>query len=188
MECSIESCDRTAYSRAVPAALQASAPARRRLRRPPDRTGAARLLGRRLLPACRRARAVSRPYQRTHYKRAVKHGDVQNDVPIRVVTGEGWMSHGYWNVAVQPEFRHLTNGEAKIGEHRLVMAQYLGRALLPEETVHHRNGIRTDNRLENLELWSTAHGKGQRVTDKVAFAVEQLRRYAPELLYESHLL
>lgn len=136
---------------------------------------------------CGRA-TQAKGYCGTHYKRAVKHGEVQADVPIRIVTGEGWLSHGYWCVPVPPEKRHLTNGDASIAEHRLVMAEHLGRALLPEETVHHKNGIRTDNRLENLELWSTAHGKGQRTQDKVAFAVEQLRRYAPELLYESHLL
>ena len=136
---------------------------------------------------CDRA-AHAKSYCGTHYKRAVSAGDVQHDLPVRVVTGEGWMSHGYWCVPVPHELRHLTNGETSVGQHRLVMAQHLGRALSPEETVHHKNGIRTDNRLENLELWSSAHGKGQRAQDKVAFALEQLRKYAPELLYESHLL
>lgn len=118
----------------------------------------------------------------THYKRAVKNGDVQADVPIRIVTGEGWLSHGYWCVMVPPELRHLTNGETQVGEHRLVMARHLGRPLYPGEVVHHINGIRTDNRLENLELWSTTQPKGQRVADKVAFALELLRRYAPDQL------
>jgi hypothetical protein len=127
-------------------------------------------------------------YCGTHYKRAVKNGDVQADTPIRVVTGEGGLSHGYWKVPVPPEERHLTNGATATGEHRLVMARHLGRALLQDEVVHHINGDRTDNRLENLELWSTTQPKGQRVRDKVMFAVELLRTYAPDLLYESHLV
>lgn len=41
---------------------------------------------------------------------------------------------------------------------------------------------RADNRIENLELWSVAQPKGQRKEDKVAYAVEILRRYRPDLL------
>ena len=48
--------------------------------------------------------------------------------------------------------------------------------------VHHRNGNRRDNRIANLELWSVYQPKGQRVRDKVAYAVEILQRYEPELL------
>ena len=62
------------------------------------------------------------------------------------------------------------------------MAQMLRRPLYPDESVHHRNGDRLDNREANLELWSRWQPRGQRVTDKVSYAIELLARYAPETL------
>lgn len=69
---------------------------------------------------------------------------------------------GYIAVAVSPDspFASMRMRAGYVLEHRLVMAKTLGRALWPWETVHHINGNKTDNRIENLQLRYGRHGKG----------------------------
>jgi len=73
----------------------------------------------------------------------------------------------------------VTGGYA---EHRLIMEKMIGRYLVKGENVHHKNGVKNDNRPENLELWSSRQPKGQRIEDKVEYAMDILKLYAPNLL------
>jgi hypothetical protein len=83
---------------------------------------------------------------------------------------------GYVHVKAPPGHPNARK-DGYMFEHVLVMSQLLGRPLLPHEQVHHRNGLKNDNRPENLELWAMHQPKGQRVADLVAWAREILACY-----------
>lgn len=72
-------------------------------------------------------------------------------------------------------------GSRYIFQHIIVMEEFLERKLLPHENVHHKNGVRDDNRLENLELWSSYQPAGQRVEDKLSWAYEIIALYGPKI-------
>jgi hypothetical protein len=95
--------------------------------------------------------------------------------------GEGWVTRAGYKAYQLPDHPAATKA-GYVLEHRMIVSDHLGRPLLSTETVHHRNGDRLDNRLENLELRTGRHGKGQAVDDLVTDAVSVLKRYAPELL------
>jgi len=83
---------------------------------------------------------------------------------------------GYVRIFVGYDYPGATRS-GHVFEHRKVMQDILGRPLIDDENVHHRNGVRDDNRPENLELWSHSQPKGQRVEDKIRWAKDFLALY-----------
>jgi hypothetical protein len=115
----------------------------------------------------------ARTWCKRHYGIWLRHKDpkVSKRVP-----GKGTITADGYRRIYRPNHPNRRK-DGWLFEHVVVMSEILGRPLLPGEQVHHRNGVRDDNRRENLELWVVSQPAGQRPSELVAWAREILQRY-----------
>lgn len=124
---------------------------------------------------CRFCKAafLTQPYRRVEYcSVACARSGMSRDKTKNV---------GGWYTQKKSGYVCRVQGNRTILQHREVMEKHLGRALEAHENIHHKNGVRDDNRVENLEVWIVRPHKGQRVQDTIDWAVLFLRAHGYEV-------
>jgi hypothetical protein len=116
---------------------------------------------------------------RSCYRARLQRKILSDDIPVQkhAKRGEACITPDGYRIITKKGHPNSRKKDGRILEHTFVMSEFIKRPLIKGETVHHKNGVRDDNRIENLELWSTNHPPGQRVKDKIEWAKEILKQY-----------
>lgn len=112
-----------------------------------------------------------------YFKRTGKLRPIDTKSPLP--RGTGCLRKDGYKVIQNKNLRHHPNATrtGRMLEHVYIMSIHLNRPLMDHETVHHINGIRDDNRIENLELWVKNQTPGQRLEEKIEYCINFLKKY-----------
>jgi hypothetical protein len=118
-------------------------------------------------------------YEREKHKKFISWREslgIDPSVKLKNKKGQGYISkQGY--LSYHKDGHPCADKNGRVQASHLVIYEHTGRILKKGESIHHKNGMRLDNSIENLEVWTTSQPAGQRVDDKINWCKEFLEEY-----------
>lgn len=122
--------------------------------------------------------------QKTRERYRIVHGQPIDKPSTKKKAGEGNIDAQGYKTITKRGHPNQMDAKGRIREHVFIMSEHLGRPMKKGENIHHLNGDRLDNRIENLELWTRPQPPGQRVEDKIKWGIEFLTGYGYKVIKE----